>query len=71
MPATSAPPAAKATDWPGYHFARLEEALHAGDFDKAADAARHLRRLGVDVRYPRPVLDSLAPAPAGGWLAAR
>ena len=43
-------------DWPAYWFTRLEEALNEGDFDRAAEAARELRRLGVQVAYPRPML---------------
>ena len=46
----------KFRDWPTYWFTRLEEALHAGDFERAAESARELRRLGVHIAYPRPPL---------------
>ncbi len=36
-----------------FWFAQIEAAIKSGNFDVAADAARHLRRLGVEVRYPR------------------
>ena len=43
-----------AIDWPLYWFARLEKAVDAGDHRAAAEAQRHLARLGVRVRYGRP-----------------
>jgi hypothetical protein len=42
------------TDWPLYHFARLEKAVEAGDHQTAAQAQRELERLGVRVAYGRP-----------------
>ena len=36
-----------ATVW----FARLERAKSQNDFERAAEAVRQLRRLGVDVRF--------------------
>lgn len=36
-----------ATVW----FARLERAKNQKDFERAAEAVRELRRLGVDVRF--------------------
>ena len=42
-------------NFPGYWFARLEDALTRGDFEQVAEAGRELRRLGVVVTYPRPV----------------
>jgi hypothetical protein len=56
----------RAIDWPGYWFARLEESLNAGDFETAADAAHNLRRLGVRVTYPRPLLGPAQPCPDQG-----
>jgi hypothetical protein len=40
-------------DWPLYWFARLEKAVEEGDHQAAAEAQRHLARLGVRVRYGR------------------
>jgi hypothetical protein len=40
-------------DWPLYWFAQLEQAIDRGEFEQAAEAARQLRRLGVEVRYRR------------------
>ena len=54
----AAPDGAKVLDWPGYRFAD-SEAPDGGDFEAAADAARNLRRLGVSVSYPRPLLSHL------------
>jgi hypothetical protein len=48
-------PTDKFLNWPAYWFTRLEEALHAGDFEQVAEAGRELRRLGVRIAYPRPV----------------
>ena len=42
------------TDWPLYWFARLEKAVEEGDHQAAAEAQRHLTRLGVRVNYGRP-----------------
>jgi len=42
------------TDWPLYWFARLEKAVEQGDHQAAAEAQRHLARLGVRVNYGRP-----------------
>jgi hypothetical protein len=44
------------TDWPLYWFAVLEKAVEEGDHQAAAEAQRHLARLGVRVSYgwPRP-----------------
>ncbi len=44
-------------DWPTPWFVQLEECLSRGDFDGAAVAAKRLRELGVEVRYPRPLYD--------------
>jgi hypothetical protein len=44
-----------------YWFAVLEIARERGDFERAAEAQRQLRRLGVCVNYERPVRQ-----PAGG-----
>jgi hypothetical protein len=41
-------------DWPLYWFAKLEKAVEAGDHQTAAEAQRHLARLGVLVNYGRP-----------------
>jgi hypothetical protein len=41
-------------DWPLYWFARLEKAVEQGDHQAAAEAQRHLARLGVRVKYGRP-----------------
>ena len=41
-------------DWPLYWFAKLEKAVEAGDHQAAAQAQRHLARLGVRVNYGRP-----------------
>lgn len=42
------------TDYPIYWFARLEKAVEDGDFEAAASAQRHLKRLGVHIRYVHP-----------------
>jgi hypothetical protein len=42
------------TDWPLYWFAYLEKAVEDGDHQAAAEAQRHLARLGVRVNYGRP-----------------
>jgi len=39
---------------PSWWFGELDRALEQGEFDVAAEAARELRRLGVEVRYTRP-----------------
>lgn len=39
---------------PTYWFAILEIAREQGDFERAADAKRQLKRLGVVVSYDRP-----------------
>jgi hypothetical protein len=39
-------------DSPVFWFVRLEKAREHRDFEKAAEAVRELRRLGVDVRFP-------------------
>ena len=39
---------------PTYWFAILEIARERGDFDRAAEAKRELKRLGVSVTYERP-----------------
>ncbi len=36
-----------------FWFAQIEAALKVSDFGAAAEATRNLRRLGVEVRYPR------------------
>ncbi len=41
-------------DSPVAWFAVLETARRAGDFDRAAEAIRELRRLGICVSYRRP-----------------
>ena len=41
-------------DQPIYWFALLERAVEIGDHAKAAEAQRHLARLGVRVSYGRP-----------------
>jgi hypothetical protein len=41
-------------DEPTYWFAVLEIARERGDFERAAEAKRQLRRLGVCVSYERP-----------------
>ena len=41
-------------DWPLYWFAKLEKAVEAGDHQAAAEAQRHLARLGVRVNYGWP-----------------
>jgi hypothetical protein len=43
-------------DWPLYWFAALERAVEAGDHQAAAEAQRELERLGVTVRYSRPLV---------------
>jgi hypothetical protein len=40
-------------DWPAYWFVALERAVEEGDHQAAAEAQRHLARLGVDVRFRR------------------
>jgi len=40
-------------DAPTYWFAALEIARERDDFERAAEAQRQLRRLGVIVRYER------------------
>ena len=42
------------TDAPTYWFVILEIARERGDFKRAAEAQRQLRRLGVRVTYGRP-----------------
>ena len=42
-----------ATDWPAYWFVALERAIEEGDYEKAAEAQRNLKRLGVTVRFER------------------
>lgn len=39
-------------DCPAAWFAVLEHAREHNDFERAAQAVRELRRLGVDVKYP-------------------
>ena len=46
------PPALR--DLPSWWVGELDRALEQGDFDLAAEAARELRRLGLEVRYTRP-----------------
>jgi hypothetical protein len=40
-------------DWPLYWFATLDQAVHQGDYEAAAEAQRELAKLGVRVRYGR------------------
>jgi hypothetical protein len=47
MPADLAQP----NDMPLYWFAALERAVAQGDFERAAEAQRNLRRLGVEVAF--------------------
>jgi hypothetical protein len=51
---TPIPKAPSPTDWPLYWFAKLEKAVEEGDHAAAAEAQRHLARLGVHVNYGRP-----------------
>ena len=44
----------RAEDSPVAWFAVLETARQACDFEKAGEAQRQLRRLGVEVKYTRP-----------------
>ena len=39
------------TDCASVWFARLERAKNLNDFERAAEAVRELRRLGVDVKF--------------------
>ena len=39
------------TDCAAVWFARLERAKNLNDFERAAEAVRELRRLGVDVKF--------------------
>jgi hypothetical protein len=55
MSSVSTPPDPPAIDWPLYWFAKLEKAVEAGDHQSAAEAQRHLARLGVRVNYGRPL----------------
>ena len=41
------------TQQPVYWFAVLDIARERGEFDRAAEAQRELKRLGVDVRFRR------------------
>jgi hypothetical protein len=43
-------------DWPLYWFVKLEKAVDSGDHQAAAEAQRHLARLGVRVKYGCPRL---------------
>lgn len=54
MSSVSTEPDQQVLDWPLYWFAKLEKAVEAGDHAAAADAQRHLARLGVRVNYGRP-----------------
>jgi hypothetical protein len=56
MPTTSTHSNPPVVDWPLYWFARLEKAVEVGNHQAAAEAQRHLARLGVRVRYGRPIL---------------
>ncbi|HEY1379753.1 MAG TPA: hypothetical protein VGF55_23325 [Gemmataceae bacterium] len=56
MPEASPTPNPPVVDWPLYWFARLEKAVEAGNHQAAAEAQRHLARLGVQVSYGRPGL---------------
>jgi hypothetical protein len=56
MSSVSIPADAPVIDWPLYWFAKLEKAVEAGDHQAAAEAQRHLARLGVRVNYGRPHL---------------
>lgn len=47
----SAIPTPPVTNWPIYWFSVLEKAVDHGDYEKAAQATRELRRLGVEVKY--------------------
>jgi hypothetical protein len=50
-----APPASEPFEnLPIYWFSRLERAVERGDHEAAAEAQRHLARLGVRVSYGRP-----------------
>jgi hypothetical protein len=55
MSSLATPPDPPVIDWPLYWFARLEKAVEAGDHQAAAEVQRHLARLGVRVRYGRPL----------------
>jgi hypothetical protein len=54
MPSVHTNPDQPVIDWPLYWFARLEKAVETGDHQVAAEAQRHLARLGVRVSYGRP-----------------
>jgi hypothetical protein len=55
MPTTTRPPTSgDHCDHPTYWFALLEIAREHHDFEKAAQAIRELRRLGVRVIFKRP-----------------
>jgi len=45
---------ALARNCPTAWFAVLEDAKRRNDFERAAEAVRELRRLGVEVRWKRP-----------------
>ena len=51
---------AEAVDSPTAWFAMLEHARRVGDFKAAAEAQRQLERLGVRVRFGRPVAEVAA-----------
>jgi len=52
------PPSDRPSDCPTAWFSVLERARRDGDDDRAAQAQRELRRLGVTVKFPfRPVAD--------------
>lgn len=48
------PPGRDYRDEPTFWFASLEVARERGDFERAAEAKRQLRRLGVIVHFERP-----------------
>lgn len=48
---TGVPPALR--ELPEWWLGELDHSLARGDFEAAAHAARHLRELGVEVRYTR------------------
>jgi hypothetical protein len=54
MSSVATPSEPPVSDWPLYWFAKLEKAVEAGDHQSAAEAQRHLARLGVRVNYGRP-----------------
>jgi hypothetical protein len=53
MAETATQPDPPVRDRPIYWFALLEKSVECGDFGRAADATKELRRLGVEVTYRR------------------